>query len=154
MNQCWLHNPEERPTFSEVASMVTNILEPIAGYLDLQTITGIVASHHEDNRHAKHKHQSTASLDVPALSHGVTTPVGITIHLDRWSDSSDKALDDKNESSSNPPQLSQKSTTTTTQSNGVPAQVMKEGRENQGRSDGVLAAENHVAVNGLNTTDI
>lgn len=145
MNRCWLHNPDERPTFSELVSMVTKILEPIAGYLDLKTITGIVANTQEDKGHMKQKVDSSTSLDAPALSHGVTTPVGITIQLDR-TDSADSV-----QSSTSPSQPSQ-TEPATTQSNGAP-RVVTSGRESTGGSDGdVSDAEKAIAMTAASTS--
>ena len=35
MHQCWLHKPEERPTFIQLVNSLSQILEGLAGYLDL-----------------------------------------------------------------------------------------------------------------------
>ena len=130
MNQCWHHDPEERPTFSELVHLVTNILEPIAGYLDLKTITGIVANTQADDRHRNHTIDSPTSLDTPTLAHDVTTAVGITIHLDRWSDSIDSGK--KDEGSVQKP---------TTKSSGVP----QETKTDKSRNDGVPNGEKHMS---------
>ena len=35
MTECWQEEPEKRPTFSEVVTVISTILEGMAGYLDL-----------------------------------------------------------------------------------------------------------------------
>ena len=35
MLQCWKENPEERPSFSELVSNVSQKLEAVAGYMDV-----------------------------------------------------------------------------------------------------------------------
>ena len=35
MHECWLHEPEERPTFLQLVNSLSEILESMAGYVDV-----------------------------------------------------------------------------------------------------------------------
>ena len=45
MGECWMENPEDRPNFYNLVSIISRRLESIAGYLDLRLnrSTGITA---------------------------------------------------------------------------------------------------------------
>jgi len=35
MNNCWLFDPEDRPTFSELSSTIESLLSVMCGYIEL-----------------------------------------------------------------------------------------------------------------------
>ena len=83
MRKCWRHNPDKRPLFSELASEIVNILTSIAGYLELETITGIVRKPvSRGERRKKCVSLDTTLEDDGLKKQDVLTPVGIAIHLD------------------------------------------------------------------------
>ena len=47
MLKCWHGDPEERPTFSELVSLMSQTLESFAGYMDVSTF-GKLEVHCED----------------------------------------------------------------------------------------------------------
>lgn len=52
MRKCWDHEPEGRPSFSNLVSAICEILEPLAGYLDFKLLpandsTGFNLSHED-----------------------------------------------------------------------------------------------------------
>ena len=47
MLKCWHGDPEERPTFSELVSLMSQTLEGFAGYMDVSTF-GKLEVHGED----------------------------------------------------------------------------------------------------------
>ena len=47
MLKCWQGAPEERPTFSELVSLLSQTLESLAGYMDVSTF-GKLEVHGED----------------------------------------------------------------------------------------------------------
>ena len=48
MLKCWHGDPEERPTFSELVSLISQILESLAGYMDVSTFGNLEEVHGED----------------------------------------------------------------------------------------------------------
>ena len=48
MFKCWHGDPEERPTFSELVSLMSQTLESLAGYMDMSTF-GMLEVAGEDN---------------------------------------------------------------------------------------------------------
>ncbi len=92
MQKCWNKSPDARPTFSELSIEITRLLTSLAGYLDLETITGIIreSSPPETENHVcpttlvDSTNGSTSSLGEETLKEGdVVTAVGIAIHLER-----------------------------------------------------------------------
>ena len=47
MLKCWHGDPKERPTFSELVSLMSTTLESLAGYMDVSTF-GKLEVHGED----------------------------------------------------------------------------------------------------------
>ena len=39
MLSCWDINPQQRPTFSQLVTTITSVLDPLADYLDVSTFT-------------------------------------------------------------------------------------------------------------------
>ncbi len=90
MRKCWYEKPEQRPSFSELASEIASLLTHLAGYLELETITGILS---KAKQVEKRSIKSAYSADFdPALGVGslsrqdILTPIGIAIHLDPSND--------------------------------------------------------------------
>ena len=48
MSKCWCMDPNKRPTFSELISMMSQNLASLAGYLDVCTFTQLEARARED----------------------------------------------------------------------------------------------------------
>ena len=48
MSKCWHGDPEERPTFPELVSLMSQTLESLAGYMDMSTF-GMLEVAGEDN---------------------------------------------------------------------------------------------------------
>ena len=44
MQQCWLENPDKRPHFRDMVTTISNMLESIAGYLDLKRSFSLIES--------------------------------------------------------------------------------------------------------------
>ena len=44
MQRCWQADPAERPTFSELASILDRILQLVAGYIELSMILPVHAN--------------------------------------------------------------------------------------------------------------
>ena len=48
MFKCWHADPSERPTFSELVSMMSQTLGSLAGYMDVLTFGGLHTSKESD----------------------------------------------------------------------------------------------------------
>ena len=84
---CWKHNPDKRPTFTELISEIANILVPLAGYLQLETITGIIKDSQEEEKESTRPKRTTTSIRLSQQD--LVTPVGIVVHLDPCPDDTD-----------------------------------------------------------------
>ena len=49
MYKCWYMDPDKRPTFSELVSMMSQNLASLAGYLDVCTFTELEARARNDH---------------------------------------------------------------------------------------------------------
>ena len=47
MSKCWHADPNERPTFSELVSLMSQTLASLADYMDVLTF-GEIEAHHEN----------------------------------------------------------------------------------------------------------
>lgn len=87
MKKCWHRDPKMRPAFSELCTELNRLLTSLAGYLDLETITGIIRESSppvEADKEACDDTSSMSSLGDNILKkQDVMTSAGIAIHLQR-----------------------------------------------------------------------
>ena len=68
MLKCWHGDPKERPTFSELVSLISQTLESLAGYMDVSTF-GKLEVHGEGTRDEGTRDEGTNDED----QHGEAT---------------------------------------------------------------------------------
>ena len=80
MLNCWDTDPEQRPTFAQLVTTITSVLDPLADYLDVSTfITGdgqeaettIVESEVVENEHTEEASQEEWWTSGTGLQYGV-----------------------------------------------------------------------------------
>ena len=64
MQQCWLEAADERPHFHDLVTTISNILESIAGYLDLQRSLSLVQRVKQDYSCSPHPTNSNSEVAV------------------------------------------------------------------------------------------
>ena len=67
--QCWKMSPEDRPTFKEICSSVSKIIERVAGYLEIgfNPFTGggaVEGGEAEDEKVERAEDESTVAINV------------------------------------------------------------------------------------------
>ena len=72
MFKCWQGDPEERPTFSELVSLMSQTLESLAGYMDVSTF-GKLEVHGEDPHDEGTCDEGTNEEDPHEATHGKDT---------------------------------------------------------------------------------
>lgn len=97
MLDCWNSQPENRPTFKEIAAEVDQIMENTAGYLALSS----VAVEKEGEAMFGDRSDTESPESISQLIRGIRTDAGIIIQLQTCGDSvhEDSQSADTNETS-------------------------------------------------------
>ena len=72
MLSCWDADPEQRPTFTQLVTTITSVLDPLADYLDVTTFvtgqqeaeTAIIESPVVEKQEASYKKKLTSDIDL------------------------------------------------------------------------------------------
>ena len=72
MLRCWDADPEQRPTFTQLVTTITSVLDPLADYLDVTTFvtgeqeaeTAIIEFQVAEKQEASHKKKLTSDIDL------------------------------------------------------------------------------------------